>query len=186
MKHEKVKQVAEFIAQKAQDFPLDYTPCVNWQVHFVKKNEEIQISGGTLQIGYIKFKNEISEDKPIFIGQCTITQLKGCNGVAVMSNLKIDSEIWNKGIGTYLVNLANIVCSKISYNYIICTTKEDNMAMRSVLAKNQYKELFEFNNLKTNNDVVFCAKSLSEHENDIFENKFKRSVIVSIDSYEIQ
>jgi hypothetical protein len=186
MSHEKVKKVAEYIAQKAQDFPLDYTPCINWQVHIVKKNDEIELQGGFISIGYVELQEDLSESTPIFVGKCLISPLKGCNGVAVMSNLKIDTEHRNKGLGTFIVELANIVCNKISYNYCICTTKEENMAMRSVLAKNQYKELFEFNNLKTDNDIVFCAKSLSEYQNLVIENKAKRSVLVSIDTFEIK
>jgi hypothetical protein len=87
---------------------------------------------------------------------------------------------------TFLQCCKSSACQEMFSKYCICTTKEENMAMRSVLAKNQYKEIFEFNNLKTDNDIVFCAKSLSEYQNLVIENKAKRSVLVSIDTFEIK
>lgn len=188
MQHELLKEVAKIIAQKAQKFPLEQTPFVDFNVRAYMRNDKFVIEGGNISIGYAEFSDDmdVAKTETIIIGTCQITQLKGCNGVAVVSNLKIDEEHRNKGLATYLIDLVNLVCNTISYNYIICTTKEDNMAMRSVLAKNEYKELFEFKNAKTDNEVVFLALNLTKYNNFIFDNNTKRSVFVSINSNELQ
>lgn len=184
MIEKRIEEVAKFIAQKAQDFPLDELPFVNWRVNVSSKNDKIILEGGVIIIGYMIQNDDSDKKESVIVGQCLISPLKGCNGVAIVSSLKIEEEYRNKGLATYLIDLVNVICNKISYSYIICTTKEENMAMRSALAKNQYKELFEFNNRKTENDIVFVARNLSDYNNIVSYNIKKRSVIIAINSSE--
>lgn len=97
-------------------------------------------------------------------GSCEISDLPGCDQIAVSHSAFILPELRHKGYGSYnhLARLHRM--HDMHYDLALCTTRADNLPQIRILAKNGWKRLYSFNSKKTGSHVILWVRDLSSYK----------------------
>lgn len=92
------------------------------------------------------------------VAQFKIAPLEGCNGVAILTKLKIAEPYRGKGLAKQILEYAQKVAAEMRYAALICTVKEDNEPMIRTLTRLEFKKNFDFLNYNTGNAIAMYYK----------------------------
>lgn len=89
-----------------------------------------------------------------------LLQLPGCCGVALSTGAIVFGPHRNKGLGTILNELRKDISREAGYTVLMCTDVMHNEPQRKILQKNGWKDVFEFVNRRTGNQVAISVVEL--------------------------
>ena len=98
------------------------------------------------------------------ISDFRIYQLPHCCAYAVSCSAYTYHEYRNKGIGTILNLFRQEFCYLMGYTSLLCTDIEENVSQRSILAKNNWKDIHSLTNRRTRNKVFLSVVELKKIE----------------------
>ncbi len=125
--------------------------------------EEVNIlfkEGGQL-VGINSFEIEIKTLSNKYVSFSKLCQLPGCCGVCVSFNSRVIASFNNKGIGSILNKFRIDLTRELGYGLLLCTDVSSNIKQAKILAKNNWKEIFEFKNPRTGNKVKIHVYNLT-------------------------
>lgn len=93
------------------------------------------------------------------IGYFYLEQLPGCCGVIVLFNMSVGA-LTRLGIGTLLNELAKEIAKVHGYTVMLATDKHVNIPQRKILAKNNWKDIHQFRNKRTENVIDISVVDL--------------------------
>lgn len=91
-----------------------------------------------------------------------LNQLHGCCGVLVSNGASVVESFQNKGVGTVLAKLRIDLAKHFGYTTLLCTDIMTNEPQRKILAKLGWKDVHDFKNSRTNNQVAISILDLSK------------------------
>lgn len=94
------------------------------------------------------------------IASFKLYRMPHCCGILVSCDSYVYPAFQFRGLGTLLNNLRQDIGKYLGYSLILCTDKENNYSQRTVLKKNEWKDIFDFHNRKSGNKVVISVKEL--------------------------
>lgn len=89
--------------------------------------------------------------------------LPGCCGVCVSCGAGVYEPL-KKGLGTLLNEMRIVMAKKGGFGVLLCTDRELNTPQRKILAKNGWKDVFQFKNPRSQNVVNISVKDLTRKE----------------------
>jgi len=87
------------------------------------------------------------------IAQFRLFQLPGCCGVCVPSGAWTSAKYRKKGINTLLNKFRIELARHMGYTILLCTDTNANVPSKKTLAKNGWKDIYQFKNKRSNNIV---------------------------------
>lgn len=100
------------------------------------------------------------------IAEFKLTPLKGCRGVAISHGVAISEKYRGKGLGQFLNFWRRVQAMLNHYTVVVCTTVHDNAPQNHILNKNGWRQLGNFYNSRTENEVLVWAFNLNEPTED--------------------
>jgi RimJ/RimL family protein N-acetyltransferase len=96
------------------------------------------------------------------VGEFKLSPLPGCAKICVSHGLKIYPEFQGKGFSTEAHKQRLALARHLGYRVIIATIVTTNKKQIHTLRKNHWKEVREFFNPKTGNNVTLWYKDLDD------------------------
>jgi retron-type reverse transcriptase len=87
-------------------------------------------------------------------------KLPHCCAYAVLGNATVWSPYKQKGIGTVLNAFQQEIAKQLGYTSLLCTDVRNNTPQRQILKKNEWEDIHELVNYRTNNTVILSVKNL--------------------------
>lgn len=101
------------------------------------------------------------EKKSLMEHKFQMTELKGCCGVAVSFHEETNFMKRNAGIATKAETVRQLIAKSLGYSTLICTITEQNEINQKVKKSAGYNKLYQFNNSRTGNEVIFGIYDLN-------------------------
>lgn len=79
--------------------------------------------------------------------------MPGCCGICISTGAYVCSDLRGRGLGTILNTIRIEIARYMGYTVLLCTDVESNKAQRAILAKNGWKDIYQFVNKRTKNTV---------------------------------
>jgi RimJ/RimL family protein N-acetyltransferase len=96
-------------------------------------------------------------------GYCELNDFPGNSQIVVSNHAFIYPKYRGKGHGTEN-HIKRVDRAKdLGYDYMICTVRKNNVAELAILKKEGWKELDEFKNTNTGNDVLIYGKIITKN-----------------------
>ena len=93
-------------------------------------------------------------------GYCELNTFPGCSQIVVSNHAFIYPEKRGKGNGHKNHELRVERATFLGYDYLMCTVRANNTPELKILQKHGFKELDQFHNTNTGNDVKIFGKPL--------------------------
>lgn len=87
------------------------------------------------------------------LGYFYLEQLPGCCGVIVLNTMQVCHGYTHLGIGLLLNELAKEIAKVHGYTVMLATDKHNNLPQRRILMKNNWVDVHQFVNKRTENTV---------------------------------
>ena len=94
------------------------------------------------------------------VASMRLYQLPGCCGVAVSSGSTVVEKYRRKGLNTILNKFRMELAKHMGYTVLLCSDLHSNEASKKTLAKNGWKDIYQFKNKRTNNVIDIAAINL--------------------------
>lgn len=95
------------------------------------------------------------------VSNMRLYQLPGCCGVAVSSASMVYVPYRQKGLNTILNKFRIELAKHMKYSVLMCSDLAGNIPSKKTLAKNGWKDIFQFKNQRTNNVVDISVINLT-------------------------
>lgn len=96
----------------------------------------------------------LSETKPIVpIARFQLIEFPGCCAFMVSYHSNISDDYRGKGLGLLLNSMRMDIARFLGYSALLCTDLNDNIPQRKILAKNDWKDIFNIVNQRTRNNI---------------------------------
>ena len=96
----------------------------------------------------------------VLLGAFSLQQLPGCCGAVVLYHASTVTKFQRRGLGRLFLRVRQSAAVLAGYSWAICTTLKSNKGEISLLTAEGWGKLHEFNNKRTNNDLVVFTKQL--------------------------
>lgn len=135
----------------------------------VFKDEDIikikNINGLHLHLNTVKKYNDFKSSHDInswirLISEFTLIQMPGCCGMCISTNVKVSERYRNKGLNNILNQMRIDIAKESGYGILICTDIISNTPERATLSRNHWKDIYNFNNPRTKNQIAISIKEL--------------------------
>lgn len=94
------------------------------------------------------------------VGHYELTSLPGCNQIVISHHAFINPEFRGKGLGHKTHAKRLDIIRNLGYDYALCTTAASNVPQRKILEAAGWKQLDQFKNSETNNEVIIWGKTI--------------------------
>lgn len=94
------------------------------------------------------------------ISRFSLRELPNCCGVIVSSGVFVNYPYRKKGVGTLLHQLRIEIAIALGYSTMLCSDVLHNTAQRKILKKNGWKDVYQFRNIRSANEVVLSILNL--------------------------
>ena len=136
-----------FILEQISEIPL------NLKVNITFSNDsDGENNGGSFFI----FDTDLNK----LVTKYILSPMAGCSGVCIARKVIVEADYRGKGYGSIFCNLRGKIALKLGYSAIICTVVKGNIAQEKIMAKNGYRNVGLFSNLRTGNDINLFFKPL--------------------------
>ena len=95
-------------------------------------------------------------------GYCELNNFIGNSQIVISNHAFIYPKYRGQGNGTKNHIKRVERAQKLGYDYMICTVRADNVAELAILKKRGWKQLDEFKNTNTGNQVLIFGKIISK------------------------
>lgn len=92
----------------------------------------------------------------------SLVPFPGCCGLVVSCHAHVNHPNGRKGIGTAMNKFRMVYARYLGYGVVIATDQVVNTAQRKILAKNGWKDVYEFTNPRTHNRVAVSVVQVKE------------------------
>lgn len=99
-------------------------------------------------------------NKSASIGRFTLVPMPACCGLVISTDLYLNTKYRGTEIGKEFLTLKEWTAKMLGYPAIIATTQIDNVAEQKSMTKRGYKEIAQWKNTKTNNQLNLIFKVL--------------------------
>lgn len=94
------------------------------------------------------------------ISQFSLRELPNCCGVIVSSGVYVNYPYRGRGAGTLLHQLRIEIAKALEYSTMLCSDVLHNTVQRKILRKNGWKDVYQFRNIRSGNEVVLSVLNL--------------------------
>lgn len=133
----------DLLANINPNFKIKYTP-------FFDKN--MCINGGKFRV--------IDNTNNLLVTYFVLSQMRGCNGVCISSNVVVEEEYRGNGLGTKFNYFREVLAKKMNYSLMLCTVVDGNEKQEKIMNKQGWTICTKFLNLKTKNTVKLFFKPI--------------------------
>jgi len=89
----------------------------------------------------------------VTLAQFDLIAMPGCCGIVISTNCWVLHRLQGLGIGQFLHKLRLKIAKEWGYGLLMCTDVDTNKRQKHILEKHGWKQLQQFNNPRTGNDV---------------------------------
>jgi hypothetical protein len=139
---------------------------INLRQCVINTNKEWLVNKEGLKLNYFEPETPsrfIIEDLTIekTVHEFSMSQLQGCCGVCVSFHEETYFSQQNKGWATRMDKLKKIITKIANFSCLICTLREENDINQKVKKRTSWNKLYQFNNSKTGNEILFGVFDLN-------------------------
>lgn len=134
---------------------------ISFSVYEVKEAPETLAAKKTLNIPF---------NLGYYIASFKLIQLPGCCGICVSTGNYIHEAYRGKKLNNLLNQFRIAVAEHCGYTVLLCTDKATNASQKATLARNGWKDIYQFKNNKTQNLVDISVVQLNPTQNDYSES----------------
>ena len=101
-------------------------------------------------------------DSPNYIAVFVMGKLPGCCGICLSTNAFVMPSLRGRGLGLILAKLRIAIAKESGYTVLMCTDVDTNVPQRKIMSRLGWKDIYQFNNLRTGNDVNISVLDLTK------------------------
>jgi hypothetical protein len=97
-----------------------------------------------------------------YIAGFVMCQLPGCCGICLSTKAYVSYSLQGRGLGLILAKLRIAIAKEAGYTVLMCTDVDTNVPQRKIMSRLGWKDIYQFNNLRTGNDVNISVLDLTK------------------------
>ena len=97
-----------------------------------------------------------------FVAHFRLSEMPGCCGMLISYNSYVYRDYRRNGLGALLNRYRIQLALRLGYTSIISTDVKNNPAQSKILKRHGWKEVWSFNNIRTNNEILVHCKNVCE------------------------
>lgn len=121
------------------------------KLFFVFNKEKVSVYRGSILPNVVN----IWLNKPI--ATFILNSFPYCNGICILNNVHVEEYIRSQGIGKAIVEETIKIAKSLNYSNLIATVCNNNEPMIKIMRSVGFKEINQFKNQKTNNDIIMFS-----------------------------